>query len=363
MTVHVDEVNKMNWDIRGKKMNTVANQAASALDFYRSMSGYDYPFGALNLVNDSGSFAGQAPASIVYLGGGVFRGEGIVGMMGGSDLSMFNKTVVAHEVGHQWWGGVVGNANNRNYWFVETLAEYFSALWVEQVYGPKEGPELYQKKVDEWRKAVLDTELMASVKRSATDYMGEFPGTARQALIYNKGPLAFHMLRTIFGDEKFAAFIEPFTRDLAAKKEIVTLDIQRAAERHLGGLDANGNPYNVDLEWFFDQWIENIGIPEYSVHYTTRRNEDGKWLIEGIVKQRVVYGSRLDKRVMPGVQYRAVVPITVLGKKDQKWAKKLVVESEETPFRLLVPERPLDVILNENHATLAHDVMVNQDLD
>ncbi len=360
VTVHVDEVNKMEWDIRGKKMNTVANQAASALDFYRVLYGYDYPFRMLNLVNDAGSFAGQAPASIVYLGGGVFRGEGIVGTLGGSDLSMFNKTVVAHEVDHQWWGGVIGNANGRNYWFVETLAEYFSALWAETIYV-EEGPQMYQKKVDEWRKNVLEAELMASVKRSATDYLGEFPGQSRQALIYDKGPLVFHMLRNIFGGQKFQDFIQPFVKDLAEKREIVTLDIQRAAEQHLGGVDENGNPYSVDLSWFFDQWIRDIGIPEYSLHYTTRQSEDGKWLIEGVVKQRVVLGSKMNKVEMPGRMYRAVVPITVLGKKKQRWQKKLIVESAETPFRLLVPERPLEVTLNENNETLAHDVLVNQD--
>ena len=291
----------------------------------------------------------------------MFRGEGIVCTIGGSDLSMFNKTVVAHEVGHQWWGGVVGNANDRNYWFVETLAEYSCALWAETIYGEKEGKQIYQKKVDEWRKTVLDAELMASLKRSATDYLGEFSGQSRQALIYNKGPLAFHMLRNIFGDEKFFAFIQPFVRDLAEKREIVTLDIQRAAEQHLGGVDENGNPYSVDLSWFFDQWVYDIGIPEYSLHYTTRRNEEGKWLIEGVVKQRVVCGSRMNKIEMPGVMYRAVMPITVLGKKNQKWQKKLVVEEAETPFRLLVPERPLEVTLNENNETLAHDVLVNKD--
>ena len=40
-----------------------------------------------------------------------------------------------------------------------------------------------------------------------------------------------------------------------------------------------------------------------------------------------------------------------------------MVESAETPFRLLVPERPLEVVLYENHATLAHDVLVNKDFD
>ena len=48
-------------------------------------------------------------------------------------IAKFLKSVVAHEVGHQWWGSRVSNANDRNYWFVESLAEYSSALCLEAV--------------------------------------------------------------------------------------------------------------------------------------------------------------------------------------------------------------------------------------
>ena len=358
VVVHVDEVSMGNWEIRGKQLVPIANQAASALDYYRRISGVDYPFKMLNLVNDPApAMYGQAPASLIYLGSLVFRGEGIHGVAGGgTDTAKFLKSVVAHEVGHQWWGAVISNSNSRNYWFVETMAEYFSALWLEAHYGPKE----YQEQVDEWRRRILEIELLASVQRSTTDYTGEFPGAAYQSAVYNKGPYAFHVLRKTFGDEKFFQFIKGFTQELAAIGEITTLDIQKAAEKHLGGVDANGEPYTVDLGWFFDQWIRGIGIPEYRFTFDSRKNEDGNWIVEGMIEQRLMMGSTTNKEPLPGEYYRGLVPVTVTTDGGQEYKKNLVVEGKETAFRLLLPERPREILFNKDGDILAHANVINK---
>ena len=86
--------------------------------------------------------------------------------------------VVAHEVGHQWWGSRVSNSNFRNYWFVETLAEYFSALYLEAVFGREE----YMEQVDEWRRNVLNNNLKTSVQAADSLWPGESGGRARQSL-------------------------------------------------------------------------------------------------------------------------------------------------------------------------------------
>ena len=39
-------------------------------------------------------------------------------------------------------------------------------------------------------------------------HLGEFRGPARRALIYSKGPYAFHILRETFGDEKFFRYLK-----------------------------------------------------------------------------------------------------------------------------------------------------------
>ena len=70
-----------------------------------------------------------------------------------------------------------------------------------------------------------------------------------RALVYAKGPYMFHVMRSTWGDEIFFDFLKKLARDLAGK-EIVSRDIQRTAERALGG----------EMNWFFDQWLRGIGL-------------------------------------------------------------------------------------------------------
>lgn len=341
-------------DIRGKQLKAIADQAANALNLYREIYKQDYPYGKLDLVADPmGSFYGQAPASIIYLGFGVFRGEGRVasgliagrGEGGGADITKFNKDVVPHEVGHQWWGALVNNANFRNYWFVESLAEFSSALFVENVYGRKR----YLEKVADWRRTLMDFEELSSVQNATVHWGGEDPGGAYLANVYNKGPYAFHVLRETFGDEKLWAFLRALAEELKGRG-IVTRDIQKVAEK----------VYGVSMEWFFDQWLRSVGVPQYALFYNVRQTEDGKWLVEGKIRQRVVFGK--EKNELPGTYYRALGYLTFVGHdgKEFRTPKPLLVEGPETPFRLKIPVEPAEVYFNKDGEILAHDVLVNR---
>jgi hypothetical protein len=348
--------------IRTNQLKSIAEQAANSINLYREISGLDYPYGELNLVNDpQPAMYGQAPSSLIYLGSLVFRGEGVMSgesflsdTGGGKRSAKFLKSVTAHEVGHQWWGSRVSNYNNTNFWFVETLAEFFSALFLEQVYGKKE----YQDQLDEWRENILNSELKVSVQNASTLWGGEDGGRSYQSAVYSKGPYMFHMLRQIFGDEKFFPFLKKFSQDLAAKREIVSRDIQMAAETNLGGIGPDGQPYKVDLEWFFDQWLRGSGAPEYRLLYDVREAEGGGFIVEGKVEQRVVVGSRLSKEVIPGRFYRGVLDLTVQGK-NQEYKKRLILDGVTTSFLVKVPEKPLDVRVNKYGETLSHEVRVN----
>ncbi len=345
--------------IRGKQLSAIADQAVNALNLYREIWGQDYKFAKLDLVADPmGEFYGQSPASIIYLGFGVFRGEGEVAanMGGGSDLSKFNKDVVAHETGHQWWGSLIGNANNRNYWFIESLAEYSSALYVENVYGRK----AYDEKVASWRRGVLRFELLSSVQDASALWGGENPGAAYQFNVYFKGPYAFHVLRETFGDEKFFKYLKDLGTELA-EKQIVTTDLQRVAEKDFGGT----------MAWFFDEWFRGVGLPQYALFYDVRQTENGKWLVEGKIKQRVIAGK--EEVEMPGVFYTAAGRLTIEfegGKKyvwpprpknAQEAPKLFLVKGAESEFTVPgLPEKPVAVYFNKDGEILAHDTLVNR---
>lgn len=334
-------------DIRSSQLRAIATQASVALNLYKETYGVDYPFAKLDLVADPlGSFYGQAPASLIYLGFGVFRGEGTVAMDfgGGASISKFNKDVVAHEVGHQWWGGLVTNANFRNYWFVETMAEVSSAIYVEETQGKKS----YLEKVEGWRKVILDNDPLSSVQNGYTTWAGD-GFRASVANIYNKGPYAFHVFRSTFGDAKFKELLKALAQELQ-HQEIVTRQMQDVMERVVGG----------NMDWFFDQWIRGVGIPQYAIFWKKRQNEQGKWIVEGSIKQRVVMGD--EKIELKGVYYRGVAPLTFidLDGKEVKSARPMLVQGAETPFKLIVADEPEQVYFNKDGEILAEDLLINQ---
>jgi aminopeptidase N len=356
VTIHCDKDNMRDWQIPPKNLRPLAEQAINALNIYRELYGVDYPHGKLDLVNQPGFVGAQAPDSIVYVTSGVFRGEAFIAEVSGSAAGMLAEridTLVAHEVGHQWWGGVVGNRNMRHYWFVEALAEYSSALYMEIVDSegykkPEKGRKAYMKQVERWRKQTLETDLMNSVQNCRMGWLGENSQSAYLAMVYAKGPYAFHILRETFGDEKMFAFLKNLMTELAGKN-IVTRDIQRVAEQSFGGT----------MEWFFDQWIRGIGIPQYSFNYGYRKAEDGTYIVEGNVKQRVVAG--LKKHVLDDVYYRGIVPVTVVGKDRQEYRKGLLVEGADTKFALKVPVEPMEITFNAEGEILAHPTLDNLD--
>ena len=355
VTVHVDKNAMIDWEIREKQLMPIAEQAVNALNIFREIYGVDYPYGKLDLVNDPQFWGAQSPGSIVYIGSGAFRSQATLQEWTGAESTFYvewTDSMVAHEVGHQWWAWVFGFANSRNYWFIESLAEYSSALFLEIVESdgyrkPEKGRKAYLDHVASWREAILETDLKASVQNANTMWTGDSGFSSYFSLVYCKGPYAFHILRETFGDEKFFAFLKNLGTELSGR-QLVTRDLQLVAEQSFGGT----------MEWFFDQWIRGVGLPEYSFNYAYRQTEDGNFLVEGNVTQRVVQG--LKRQELDNVFYRGIVLVTVLGKDKQEYGKRLLIEGAETPFRFSLPVEPLEVSLNKHGEMLAHPTLENR---
>lgn len=342
VVMHVDEVAMREWDLTRADLRKLADEAANSINLFSKIMNVDYPFSKLDLVNDPvPAFYGQAPSSLIYFGQAVFLTMGEISAGGGgrgdlSRLSRFLRSVCAHEVGHQWWGSSTSNANSQNYWFVESLAEYASAMYLEAAYGPKE----YEHQVKEWRDTVLQADAMTSIWNA--DQM--WGGNARQALIYNKGPLAMHMLRETFGEAKFLQFFRTLAQSLAGK-QIVTRDIQTVAEAVYGG----------NMEWFFDQWIRGVGLPKITYNLDHRKTEDGKYLVEGKIRQELVMGE--DDTVVEGAAYRALIPVLVKMKGGDEHEQFVLLDADsETDVRFSVPGEPRRIYVNYNTELLAKKV-------
>ncbi|UCF67934.1 MAG: hypothetical protein JSV80_01160, partial [Acidobacteriota bacterium] len=345
VVMHVDKLSMMDWGVTPKQLKPFAEQAANSINLFTQIFGVDYPYGRLDLVNDPlvPIPYGQAPSSIIYLGTLAFRppsflNEVFSNRVDSERLSRNLRALVPHEVAHQWWGSTIANGNFRHYWFIESLAEYSAALYMEF----SEGPEAYKRKLDDWRDVVLESDLMSSVQDASAVWSGDGFDTYFAA-VYNKGPYALHMMRETFGDERFFPFLKTLAMEFAGK-EIVSRDIQRVAEASFG----------MQMDWFFDQWIRGIGIPDFRLSYDTRQTEDGQYLVQGKVIQRVVVGK--DKHELDQTYFVGRVPLTIEARGGKKYRTLLTVQGPETPFQLKVPEKPTKIMFNENGELLAHNV-------
>src|SRR5437899_12770569 len=86
-----------------------------------------------------------------------------------------------------------------------------------------------------------------------------------QSLVTDKGAMILHMLRWVEGDQKFDQTMRTFSSKFAGKSASLD-DFRAIAEQH----------YGDQLTWFFSQWLDSTGVPEFKTKYTIYRLGNNK---------------------------------------------------------------------------------------
>ena len=159
------------------------------------------------------------------------------------------ESLMAHELGHQWFGDKITCDSWEDIWLNEGFATYTAAYFMEKKYPATALAN---------RKAVINfiTSLPGgSVKVQDTMVLGQiFSGR----LSYRKGSYLLYMLRSILGDDVFIRGIRRYVQDpTLAYGNARTIDLQRNLEAESG----------KNLTYFFDQWYRGQGYPSYQVKW------------------------------------------------------------------------------------------------
>ena len=156
----------------------------------------------------------------------------------------FWESTTAHELAHQWWGDMITCATWHDIWLNEGFATYSEAIWEENKPGSVGEPALH-----DW----MDYRRPSSV--NGTVYCYDISSISRifsSNYSYRKGAWVLHMLRHVVGDENFfdilAAYRAAFEYGAAT-----TADFQGVVESVVAW----------DMTWFFQQWVYELGAPEY----------------------------------------------------------------------------------------------------
>ena len=163
-----------------------------------------------------------------------------------------NYRLLANTIAHQWWGVSVSPASLDDWWLCDGFARYSEALYVERAAG-QAGLEEAVKDMSVGALA-YDTVPLATIGKLDM-FSPEF-----QSLATDKGAMILHMLCWVEGDQKFDQVMRTFAATYAGKSASLD-DFQTIAEKS----------YGEKLTWFFTQWLNSTGAPEFKVKYTVYR--------------------------------------------------------------------------------------------
>lgn len=124
---------------------------------------------------------------------------------------VYFEWLVAHEVAHQWWYGLVGNDPINEAWLDEALTQYSTVLYVEAMDGERIARERKQRFFTErWRR-----EQRERGDARVGQPTGNFMRWAYAPIVYGKGPLFFEAVRKQVGDAAFGQWLQGY---FAAKR-------------------------------------------------------------------------------------------------------------------------------------------------
>lgn len=185
-----------------------------------------------------------------------------------AEKELWMDSLVAHELGHQWFGDLVTCRDWSQGWLNEGFATFMEGVWKREADGADE--EAYYRMGEQ--AAYLDED-GRSYRRPIVCRTWHDPIEVFDRHLYQKGACVLHMLARELGEDLFWASIAHYLQK-HAWGSVVTDDLRRAIE------DVSGR----NLEWFFDQWVFHGGHPELDASWT---EEKGAVVVKVKQTQRV----------------------------------------------------------------------------
>ena len=268
----------------------------------------------------------------------------VVGLASSSITEKTNYRLLADGIAHQWWGVSVSPATKDDWWISDGFSRYSEAMYVENAAGTA-GLEEAVKDMSVGALA-YDTVPLSSASKLDT-FSTEF-----QSLTTDKGAMILHMLRWVLGEDKYNKTMREFASEYAGKSA-TTDDFRAIAEKY----------YGDQLTWFFSQWLDSTGAPEFKVKYTTYRL--GGAAAQATKEEKA--GDKVDKikeEKAPGFRVTGEIsqdldlfrmPVDLRIDTDGRTEnKRIEVVGTNSPFTIETFGRPRRISVDPDHRVLTN---------
>lgn len=184
-----------------------------------------------------------------------------------SSMGSWSDGIIAHELGHQWYGDLITCKNWHHIWLNEGFATFSEALYIEATQGYFAYSNVMNNRMNQAKNAV------GSIYVQNINDVWEIFSYARS---YVKAAVVLHMLRGIVGDSTFFDILRTYSYHPSVAYGVAeTEDFQAIAE------DVSG----LDLNYFFQQWIYGENYPRYRVIWDKVNAGGNQWNLTLTINQ------------------------------------------------------------------------------
>ena len=228
-------------------INSYLEGSSKIVDFLTSAFG-PYPYDKFIIVeipDEESQKQGIGGASVP---GGIM-------MPSGSLEAKFNLALYGHEISHQWWGNHITRTGDAGTGMLDEALAQFGALIVVEKFDNNNGAEKFRR--TGYPGYIFSQSGFGYLKNTAAGIdkpLSQLTPALTHTLGDSKGFLVYDILSQQVGRERFFNAL----KNITAKYARITWE-QFLQEVQ----DASGQ----DLQWFYDQWFNRTGAPEWNYDF------------------------------------------------------------------------------------------------
>lgn len=265
----------------------VSSQGISSQVFFRGQAAADaQEYGdetgkIMTYFTSEYGLAPQANLTLVETEDGAVNGysaPGIIFLAPSSISQRVNTRVLSNQLSRQWWGVLVSPTTRNHLWIENGGARYSELLYEEHTEGPAAADaDLHNTYVEAL--TVKDPPVLQAARLD--DYSPEY-----WALTAAKGAAVLNMLRSVIGDADFKKGLHAFM-DKYSWQSANSEDFRKVMEQVSG----------QELRYFFIQWLESSGSPDFKLQYTIFRTQQGFRVVGKINQDLDTFRMPVDLRI------------------------------------------------------------------
>lgn len=196
----VDGIKVLSYTLEGEKSEEALQFSVDATKIFNRLFG-KYPYEQISVVSSDFFLGGMEYPNLVMISEDLYEMR--------EDFPL--EYVIAHEIAHQWWYGVVGNNEIKEPWLDEALTEYATLMYFEEKYGHHIKEQIFEKMIKAQYNNYIDFEpdKGEGILRSLREFNNS---EEYSSIVYSKGAIFLSELRKEMGDEAFISALREYYR-------------------------------------------------------------------------------------------------------------------------------------------------------